>query len=289
MPAPSASTQNGLLQVSAYDRVASTLIALLSIIGFFVMILVLLWLTTRVYARKADVPLTLLEELSGSGDHTLGSADDLDPPGPEELSDLSEPQLPDTLASVTQAISDVEGSLDAFEGNANRASGGGGEGSSSVGTAEDDGVDSIPRGERWEILYAQTTMQSYAEQLDFFGIELGVVDRAGAVRYAARLSGAKPVARDGKSEDEDRLYMSWRGGTMADFDKTLLSKADVPAAGGIVLQFYPPETENTLAVLEQGKLGGRPIREVRRTVFGVRSKGAGHEYFVVKVDFRLAF
>jgi hypothetical protein len=28
---------------------------------------------------------------------------------------------------------------------------------------------------------------------------------------------------------------------------------------------------------------------VRRTVFGVRNKGAGHEYFVVKVDFRLAF
>ena len=63
------------LQVSAYDRYASMLIALLIVVGFAVVILFLLWLTTRVYAKQ-ELPKVLLDNFGDGA--PLGNAEDLE-------------------------------------------------------------------------------------------------------------------------------------------------------------------------------------------------------------------
>ena len=57
-------------------------------------------------------------------------------------------------------------------------------------------------------------------------------------------------------------------------------------AGRVVCQFYPKDIENQLAVLEKQQMGSRALRDVKRTVFGVRPAGRGFEFYVIEIDYR---
>ena len=83
---PSAHAGKVDLRASTYDQVASLLIAALILVGFFVLVLFLIWLTSRLLVNNAP-PLVLLEEFSG-GEGAFGAARDLEPPGLEEVEDL---------------------------------------------------------------------------------------------------------------------------------------------------------------------------------------------------------
>src|SRR5690606_17773147 len=109
------------------------------------------------------------------------------------------------------------------------------------------------------------------KQLDHFKIELAALGGGKTtVDYASKLSSPNPVRRSGKSEDEKRLYMTWRTGELIEADRQLLARAGVDTVGRVILQFYPPEAEAILADLEQKQAGDRDLREIKRTVFGVR-------------------
>lgn len=268
------------LKVSAYDRVASMLVALLILVGFTVLLLVMLWLTNQVFASHRTPPTGLVEV---PGDDTLADAEDLEPPGAEELADVAEPELADTLASVTD-ISTELGAMDDIDGQAARTTG-----SHRAGDARQKGTtgdEMIPRHQRWEIRFAATTLPAYARQLDFFGIELGVLGRDGKVRYAYNLAKGKPDQKTGAAEDEKRLYFSWRGGQLQEADKELLGNAGVNSSRGIMLQFYLPHVEESLAQAEQLYAGGRDVKEIRKTVFGVKSEGAEFRFFVADQEYR---
>lgn len=75
---------------------------------------------------------------------------------------------------------------------------------------------------------------------------------------------------------------------MKQADAELLAKAGVNVTGAIQMQFIPPETENMLAHAEHQALGGRKLKEVQRTVFGVRPKGDGFEFYVIDQRYRAA-
>jgi hypothetical protein len=82
------------LRVSAYERVASMLLALLVLIGVSVLTMFLLWLTSRIFASREPVPIQL-EEI-GTGDTGLTGGMQLDEPMADELgveTDLEEPRL----------------------------------------------------------------------------------------------------------------------------------------------------------------------------------------------------
>ena len=115
------------LSVSAFDRVASLLVALLVMVGVFVLMLFILWLTSRVWVRQEDIPVEFIEPLPAGG--TMGEGRDLEEPGEEEVEDLMEPQLEETLDAVTEAISTQRATLESLEGEARssaKGSGGGG-------------------------------------------------------------------------------------------------------------------------------------------------------------------
>jgi hypothetical protein len=153
-------------------------------------------------------------------------------------------------------------------------------GGSGGGDGSGTGTGGYPRHKRWEIYFQEGgTLELYAQQLDFFGIELGVVG-SGSVTYVRSLSQNPPQTRTGVADDEKRLYMSWRQGGLKKADTSLLSRAGIDASNKIALQFYPPEVENRLAQLEQGYAGRAPS-QIRRTRFGVRGQPGAFEFYVI--------
>ena len=268
-----------LLKVSAYDHVASLLVALLVLVGVFVAILVVIWITNQVFMRPPAPEMFLFED-SGDTVNPEGSARDINEPGVEEL-DLAEPDVQDTLAAVTDAVSSVAASLDAIDGAmSTRGSGAGDNRKRGTGGL-------IPRWQRWEIRYLSTTLESYTKQLDFFGIELGVVGGGQPTIDYARYKGGRPIKRSVPADDKDeRLYFIWQGGKFKAHDRSLLARAGVNTTGRIMCQFYPAAIENQLAVLENQSLGSRQLKQVKKTIFGVVPVGRGFEFKVLEMRWR---
>lgn len=274
------------LRTSAYDMVSSLLIALLILVGLTVVALFLLWVTNQIFVRQAPVPVLLENIGGGREDGVIGESMELDAPDAEQIaqeSELTEPQLQDSMAMITDAVATLQAELtDPAESDALESAGGGkmhGDGRQ-VGRGSGEGEPGVPRHQRWEIYFQEGgSLNDYAAQLDFFGIELGAV-QAGQVQYASNLSKPRPDVRTGTGADEQRLYMSWRQGTLQQADRELLARAGINTSGKIIVQFYPPDTENQLAVLERDFRGLEATR-IRKTRFGVQSSGGGYEFFVM--------
>lgn len=278
-PVEASATRHGdLLKVSAYDRAAGILVSLLFMVGVAVGILVVIWITNRVFTRPPAPEMFLVEEVAET-DQAEGSDRDISEPGFEELA-LAEPDVQDTLAAVTDAVSTVAASLDALEG-AISSRGSGGE------NRKRGGGDLIPRWQRWEIRYLSTTLESYVKQLEFFGIELAAIGGGQSTIDYATFSGGQPQRRTSAAgQTDERLYFVWQSGKFKEQDRTLMAQAAVNTTGRVVCQFFPAPIENQLAVLEQKQLGTRPLKDVRKTIFGVRPAGKGFEFYIIDMQWR---
>jgi hypothetical protein len=279
---PAATTEKSL-QVSAYDRVSGLLIALLVIVGFFVFVLLLIWLTQRVLAVAHVVPVELLE--AGGAEGTVGTEQGFEEPATEEVQELIEPELEDALESITDAVSTKAAHLENLRyapddagssGNLDRGRGGRGD------------ADVIPRWERWEIRYNATSRQAYAEQLDFFRVELAATGGGKPlIEYATNLSAAKPNRKTGPSASEDRLYMLWQSGPLQRADRELLTAAGIDVRRRILVQFFPADVEQNLAQLEASYAQTRDATKIRKTVFGVREgRDKKYEFYVMEQQLR---
>ncbi len=157
-----------------------------------------------------------------------------------------------------------------------------------------DGIPGVrPAWERWEIRFSTTGVPIYAQQLDFFKIELGAVGGGSPnVDYARNLTKSKPDRRLGKPEDEKRLYMtSQRDSPTAEFDRRLIAQAGITKQRRLILQFYPKKIEELLSRLETQAAqtaGHTDPREFLKTIFGVRPARGGYEFYVTDQYFRPA-
>lgn len=273
----------GTLRVSSYDRVASLLIALLILVGTVVLILFAIWLTSRVFLHQEAVPVELVTV--GEGDGLDAGGMNLDQPTEEEIgleTDLETPAVEQTLATIADAVGNQMALLQdpTLTDQALSGKGGGSQGDGRMvgrGTGSGSGV---PR--NWELRFEEgNTLQSYAKQLDFFKIELGVLAPGNQVVYAYNLSKATPDTRTGTADQEKRYYLTWRGGALQEADRDLLTKAGVDSSGRLILKFLPPEVEGALVALEKGYANREP-EEIRKTRFGIRSQGSGYAFFVME-------
>ncbi len=138
----------------------------------------------------------------------------------------------------------------------------------------------------WEIRFPKgQTVETYAKQLDYFGIELAVVLPEGMLLYVSRLSADKPTTRTGKAADEKRFYLTWRGGELSLADLELLHRAGVEARNRVLLKLLPPELEKKLTELERQAAGPRADR-VRKTRFDIRAAEGGYQFAVVEQWFQ---
>jgi len=244
------------------------LLALLILIGAVVAILLIVWLTNRIFASQAAIPV-VMEEI-GTGDGAVGGSMELDTPEMDET-DFEELEPQETLATVADAVASKAAML-------HGGSGGKGTGSGRAGKK------GKPR--RWEVRFTKgNTVKGYAQQLDFFGIELGVLLPGGKIAYASNLAKSKPDRREGPAEAENRYYLTWRQGDLVEADRTLLSRAGIEVGNRIILKFLPPKLEAHLVSLERSH-AGRDAGSIFKTRFGIRPDGGGFAFYVMDQTYK---
>jgi hypothetical protein len=277
------------LRASRYDQVASGLVVSLIVFGLVTLLMFLIWLSNRLTYATPAVPVTVLEDVGGGGSgQTLGSEQQFEEPSPAEVQSISstavEATNEQTLNSISAVVAAKAPEFDAVYGSQSLGSGqgtgtGDGRGKGPGGPGTSDG---IPAYERWEIRMSAANLDEYAKQLDFFQVELGVAGGGNPnVDYLSNLSQARPTVRVGDPKEERRLRFLHRSGELRAGDRQLAAKAGVKTDGRVVFQFYSEATYRSLLALEATRKGNRRIKDVRRTVFGVRPKGRQYEFYVI--------
>jgi hypothetical protein len=138
----------------------------------------------------------------------------------------------------------------------------------------------------WEIHFPKgNTIENYSKQLDFFGVELGLLMPDNKVIYAYNLSKLKPDTRTGSVDAESRYYLSWARGDLADADRELFTAAGVESKGHVILLFLPAPIESAFAALEKSYAGDKADK-VQKTRFGIRRKGEGYEVYVMEQTYQ---
>ncbi len=273
------------LKISLYDQASGMLIALLAIVGTIVAVLILAYLSQNIRFDFGQIPPVLMET-EGTGDPIKGAGDELEDPGVEEMPEVMEPQLSATLESISSVVS-IAVPVDAFESTSTVVGQGDSLGSKRAAGTGGSGGSVTPRWERWQVRFSSNSVDVYAKQLDFFGIELAAIGGGSKdVEYAFALAKRPIQRRTGPSADEKRLFMTWTKGALKQFDLQLLQMAGVPMQGKECIQLYPAATENQMATLENQKLAGKPLKSVKRTVFSIRAAGSGYEMFVSDMQFQ---
>lgn len=280
-----------VLTITRYDVITSMMIALCGGLVIAVVALVIVWLTNRIPEPETPPVLELLELPGGREDGAIDETLRVD--SEEELSEdpavaenpSEETQIQETLESVME-LSDQASRIASQQfqsdptdsGTPGRAEGTGraplGAGGPGAG---------LPRDQRWFVRFDDRgTVDAYARQLDFFGIELGALTQNKLI-YISDLSSAQPKKRERTTgKDEKRLYMNWQGqGERRQADIELFQKAGVDASNALIFHFYPPKTEQMLAQLEY-EYAKRPAQQIRRTYFVVRRDGAGYRFAVTR-------
>jgi hypothetical protein len=279
------------LKVSAYDRAASMVISLLVLVGAGVFCLLVGWLSSGIFHYQKVVPV-VLEDLSGGGyENGVGTeGQHIEAPTESEIaaeSDIVDEQTPDTISAVVDAATSSDAGFDRFDmqfaRNEGVRTGGRSEGTGkhpAKGTGGGFGGGG-PRENTWEVRFPPgNTVETYAKQLDFFGIELGIFGAADDVIYINHLSQQKPDSRTGLRSAEGRKYMTWSRGDLDQADLELFKRAGVNTEGRRIFKFLPPETEAKLAALEK-QFKNRPSKDIRRTRFGVQPEGQGFAFHVI--------
>jgi hypothetical protein len=273
------------LMVSTYELASGLLIALLFLVGSATTLVFIIWLTTVLDFSRRMSPVRIIE-YPGRGDHAAGFARDMEPPGLEELEEvLEEPLLEAALEAVTDVASTVAAARDALQTDSAISSAGKGQGDSRPPGPLGEGENVIPPWERWEMRFESTSLSVYARQIDHFKIEVAAIGGAPKVDYARNLSKAKPDTRQGESKAEKRIYMTWKNGKLREFDRRLLSKAGIKTDNRIVMQFIPEDLYKLLHQLEFNNTERDP-KEWLKTIFGLKRKGNGWEFFIIDQHFR---
>lgn len=279
------------LRISRFDIVTSFFMALILFIGTFVLMLFIIWLTSRwTFPPQPIAPI--IEEPAGRGENPEGFERDFEPPGAEEVEELMEPTLQDTIEAVTDAVSTVAASLVTSDTQAVSTTQGTGMGDSRPPGPAGEGADIIPRFERWQLNFTARDMRAYAQQLDFYKIELGAIGGSiQGVDVAKNLAAGQPQTyRIVDTESEKRLYFMWNSPSpLMQFDRQLLQQASVNLSNRQMLKFIPKELENELAQIEiqySTSKGYPSVTQIAKTIFESKPDGGGYKFEVISQRYR---
>ena len=301
---PSSAASSLIRTESRYDRVTSFLMAV--ILGAF---LVFGWLsviaaTTSAYQSRSTPPVRVIEVSGGGGgtpEGKVGSTEAIDVPG-GEVADMASNNQDDATPFEQPAVENrpaamLDSVVDAGENQAevdvtNATPSGGkvasgqrrskvGSGGPGFGFGPGDG--GVRREDRWTILYKTgATADEYARQLDFFKVELAIIEENHLV-YVSNFAASNPTRRIGIPADDKRLYFVWRGQGRKESDLALLAKAGLNVGEGLIFQFYSAAVEQILSQLEV-KFKGRQPAEIRSTRFDVVGDGSSYTFEVLSQE-----
>jgi hypothetical protein len=216
------------------------------------------------------------------GENALPNADQA-PVGDENLQ-FEDSEVVNVLTSVLDVVAENQVDLsDPSQVSGPRGSGKAGApgGLGRKGTGS--GRGGTPNHARWDVSYPSQSLTEYAQALDFFKVELGVVVD-GKVTYYTQLAKGRPISRVGTGAD-DRMHFVWQDPRRRKADADLLKSKGIEAEGAMVAHFVSPELEAMLTRVEQ-QASTRPVEQVKKTRFGVRSAGSGgFELYVIEQSY----
>lgn len=266
-------------KVSQYDLVSGFLVASVGLVGFITGLLFLLVLLNMEWEKEVKPEMFVFDDLA---DHKKpeGIAKDFEEPGAEELVDVEKPQLADALEMVTDAISTIRAAaIEAVDGTAPQTGPGTGLGDKRQKGLRFIGPDNDNPAEHWIVKYSTSSKEAYAEQLDYFKIEIGSLSKeTSLIEYAYNVSASKPSYKTGTRKEEKRVYFKKPNNhPVLRWDKALLQAAGATTTNRIILTFYPMSTFQKLYQLEKQALqrDQKQLNEVKRCVFTVEPKSGG--------------
>ncbi len=289
---------------SSHDRVTSFLMAV--ILGAF---LVFGWLgiiaaTTSAYQSRMTPAVRVIEVAGGGGgtpDGKAGSVEAINVAGgaeadqasnnEEDATEFEAPMVEARPAAMLDSVVDAGENMAEVDMSTVTRSGGKvasgkrrskvGDGGPGFGFGPGDG--GVRREDRWSILWKTgSTADEYARQLDYFKVELAVIEDNHLV-YVSNFSAARPTRRIGSGSDDKRLYFLWRGQGRKESDLSLLAKAGLDVGDKVIFQFYSDAVEQALSQLEV-KYKGRQPGEIRNTRFDVVGDGGSYKFEVLSQE-----
>jgi hypothetical protein len=284
------------MKTNSVDQASSLLLSLAFLIGLAVFMLGLLFFL-RSMSSTQQVIILEPERIAGRGENAEGTERDFDPPSADEVEQLNEPAMEQTLQLVTEAISSISSTLDAMDTNVGNDSNG--KGDSRPPGPEGEGDDIIPRFDRWELKFTARDRRSYAIQLEAFKIDIGAIGGGVAtVDYVSSVANG-PTKNSVAPKDEKarkRLkFISVSESVLLQYEKQILQAAGIPHAGRQILKFVPSDVEEQLAQAEAAYFIDKRSKDFRvttiaKTVFECRQKGkgGGFEFVVIDQRYRVA-
>lgn len=276
------------MRTNKVDQTSSLLLSLVVLIGLAVFLLALLFFMRSM--TSSNKLLVLQPEPAGRGANAEGFERDFDPPAADEVEQLTEPAVEQTLQMVTDAISTISASLESIDSNMNANNTGNGKGDSRQAGPEGDGERFVPISERWELKFTARDRKGYAQQLEAFKISIGAIGGGIATVDYVNAVATKPTKNSGTSKDfKGKLYfMSTTANVLEQYEKQILQNVAIPVQGRQFLKFVPKETEDLLVQAEAEYFVEKQKRTLRvhdiaKTVFECRQKkkGGGYEFVVI--------
>jgi len=281
------------MKTNTVDQASSLLLSLALLIGLAVFMLGLLFFLRSMSATQQVIILEP-ERIAGRGENAEGTERDFDPPSADEVEQLNEPAMEQTLQLVSEAISSISSTLDAMDTNT-IGNDSNGKGDSRPPGPEGEGDDIIPRFDRWELKFTARDRRSYAIQLEAFKIDIGAIGGGVAtVDYVSSVANA-PSKNNVAPKDEKarkRLkFISVSESVLLQYEKQILQAAGIPHTGRQILKFVPNDVEEQLAQAEAAYYIDKRSKDFRvtmvaKTVFECRQKGKGGGYEFVVIDQR---
>ena len=270
---------------SSYDRVNAILIAALFMFGFLFAVLFLIWATSGVESSPAGIPVVVTGEAPGE-EKPKGEADDAEDPGVEEFPEIETPQLANALEAVADSVSSVQGALEKRSGSAQQMGKGSGFGSREGGGG---GGNGIPEYKRWIINYSAADTATYARQLSFFSIDIGVASETKqSVKRLVDPGGARRVVSSDRKTEEKNIYFVHKKQRFLAWDRALAERAGIDTNAALTVLFYNDQTRQIIRVVEATKLKelGKTLADVKNTIFKVVPSGDGYKFEVTEIIYR---
>ena len=275
-------------KTSAYDRLSAWLTALILLVGFVVAALFLVWFTSVFkFERNIAPPFEQATIGDDGNDKPEGFEDDELDPGVEDFAEVETPQLAEALEAVSNAVSTIRANSEHVSGDAAVMGKGGGYGSREGGPSGSG--KGIPDYKRWKIVYEVDNKDTYKRQLDYFNIQIGVVQPVGEViSRISNVSKGVNVQKTTREKEAKSLRFSHAKLRMKKWDQEISRKAGVDTNGVLMVQFYPQDTRLEIAKAEDEYLKsvGRELQEVRRTNIKVEDDGGGFKFTIVNCIFK---
>ena len=290
-------TQTPVLRETRHDRTTAGLLSIFCGLAAVVILLGAVALQGR--AVEPAEPIVLIEyiELSSEEIGPPAEAPELESVDEPLASELAEQGgMTETLTTVTDLQADVSPlavrQFESFTPSSTESQPDDSDGSGAASGELSPGGSALcglPPEERWFIKFDESSLDEYARQIDFFGIEIGAFlpardQRPARLIFLSNVSQPEPVVRELEGKTDPRLYLNWQRGKYSARDRALFRDAGVDVSGAAFLLFLNADTEQQLLQAEKAWRGKEP-HVIRRTYFRVVADGDGYRFKVTSQSY----